>query len=101
MHLQSKALRFSRPLRGSRPLFTKASTDAISGLFVWQLLASGRTYRLLSLSDGEFLIACITFRASEADQAMSDLHDQCRALDLVQDEVVIDRAAPMIGSDTC
>lgn len=92
MNLQSQAFRFHRPERGSRPLPCKASTDALAVVFVWQMLAPCRSHELLSLSDGEFLIACLTFLADDAPQATKDLQDQCMAHDLVVHEVEVDTA---------
>lgn len=101
MNLLSETFRFSRPARGSHPLFTKASTDARSVLVVWQLLGPGRAHEVLSLSDGEFLIACLTFRANEAGRAMADLDHQCRANDLTRSEVEIDAAPFGSTAKTC
>lgn len=54
-----------------------ATTDAMSVVLVWQALGAGRKHEVLDDCGEEFLVVRLSYPAEQAEQAISDLDEQC------------------------
>lgn len=64
-----------------------ATTDAMSVVLVWQALGAGRRHEVLDDSGEEFLVVRLSYPAEQAEQAISDLDEQCETHGVLREAV--------------